>query len=206
MADVGVKLHDQFKSTSPDHGYQKVYNREGNNDDIVFDCDDILYVVNSIDIHKSSGIDYLPSFILKDCFLVLQDQLVYLFNQSIALGTFPDSWKTATVTPIPKSGDLNLVSNWRPISIIPLIGKMMENLCNTLLNNYLDVSNILVDEQHGFRKNRSTSLSIFNYVKFITENMNANKLVGSIYVDFARAFDSINHARLIEKLIDMGVP
>ena len=134
------------------------------------------------------------------------DQLVYLFNQSIVLGTFPDSWKIATVTPIPKSGDLNLVNNWLPILIIPLIGKMMERLCNTILNNYLDVNDILVDEQYGFRKNRSTSLSIFNYVKVITENMNVNKPLGSICVDFARAFDSINHARLIEKLTDMGIP
>ena len=63
-----------------------------------------------------------------------------------------------------------------------------------------------MDEQYGFRKNRSTGLSIFNYVKFITEKMNVNRLVGSIYVDFARAFDSINHARLIEKLTDMGIP
>ena len=82
----------------------------------------------------------------------------------------------------------------------------MEKLCNSILNNYLETNHILLDEQYGFRRNRSTALSIFNYVKFITENMNNNKVVGSIYVDFARAFDSINHARLVEKLIDMGVP
>ena len=87
-----------------------------------------------------------------------------------------------------------------------LIGKMMENLFNSALNGYLETNNILVDEQYGFRKNRSTSLSIFNYVKFISENLNFNRLVGAIYVDFARAFDSINHFRLIKKLTDMGVP
>ena len=163
-------------------------------------------MVKSIDVHKGSGIDYLPSFVLKDCFMVLLDQLEYLFNQSIALGTFPDSWKTATVTPIPKSGDLTLVGNWRPISIIPLIGKLMERLCNNILINYLELNNIFCDEQYGFRKHRSTGQSIFNYVKFITENMNSNKVVGSIYIDFARAFDSINHVRLIDKLTDIGIP
>ena len=82
----------------------------------------------------------------------------------------------------------------------------MESLCNNILNNYLETQNVLLEEQYGFRKNRSTSLSIFNYVKFITESMNNNKVVGSIYIDFARAFDSVNHGRLIEKLTDMGIP
>ena len=82
----------------------------------------------------------------------------------------------------------------------------MESLCNKRLNNFLEVNNILCDEQYGFRKNRSTGLSIFNYVKFISENMNMNNIVWSIYIDFARAFDSVNHVRLIEKLTDMGVP
>ena len=89
--------------------------------------------------------------------MVILDQLVYLFNQSISLGTFPESWKIATITPIPKTGDLSRVTNWRPISIIPLKGEMMESLCNSFLNNYLDVNNLICDEQYGFRKNRSTS-------------------------------------------------
>ena len=98
-----------------------------------------------------------------------------------------------------------MVNNWRPISIIPLIGKMMEKLCNNILNNYLNTMNILCDEQYGFRKSRSTSLAIVNYVKFLTDEVNKRNLVGSIYIDFARAFDLINHNRLIEKLTDMGV-
>ena len=206
IADIGVNLHAQFNQGPAINEFRNIYNLESSDEDIVFTHDDLLCVVNNIDVHKSSGIDYLPTFVLKDCFSVLLDQLVYLFNQSIALGIFPESWKIATVTPIPKSGDLNNVKNWRPISIIPLIGKMMESLCNTILNNHLEVYNILSDEQYGFRKRRSTGLAIFNYVKFITEEMNMQRLVGSIYVDFARAFDSINHVRLIEKLTDMGVP
>ena len=105
IADIGVNLYNQFVNSPRGQDYTKVYNGVGSVDDIIFDRDDILYVVNNINVHKSSGIDYLPTFVLKDCFSVLLDQLVYLFNQSIALGAFPDSWKTATITPIPKSGD-----------------------------------------------------------------------------------------------------
>ena len=181
-----------------------MYDIDCSEEDIVFTCGDILRVVNNIDIYKSSGIDFLPTFILKDCFMVILDQLVYLFNQSITLGTFSESWKIATITPIPKTGDLSQVTNWSPISIIPLIGKMMESLCNSFLNNYLDVNNLLCDEQHGFRKNRSTSMAIFNYIKFLCDEMNKHRLVGCIYVDFTGAFDSINHERLIEKLKDIA--
>ena len=200
LADVGEKLHEQFNEDTADNAYQNIYNLIGDNDDIIFTHDDVIACVHNIDVNKSSGIDFLPTFALKDCFEVLIVQLTYLFNQSIALGTFPDCWKVATITPIPKSGDLNLVKNWR------LIGKMMEKLCNNILNHYLDNMNILCDEQYGFPKGRSTSLAIFNYVKFITEEINRQNLVGSIYIDLACAFDSINHVRLIDKLTNMGVP
>ena len=122
---------------------------------------------------------------LKDCFNVLIEQLTYMFNQSITLGKFPDCWKLSTVTPIPKCGDLSSVGNWRPISIIPLVCKLMEKLCNDLLNNYFETVNILSDNQYGFRKGRSTGLAIFNYVKYITDEMNSRNMVGSIYIDFA---------------------
>ena len=110
----------------------------------------------------------------------------------------------ATITPIPKVGNTHLVNNWRPISIVPLIGKLMEKLCTNLLNKHLEINNILCDEQYGFRPKRSTSLAIFNYIKSITEEINRKKIVGAIYLDFDKAFDSINHDLLIHKLSDMG--
>ena len=82
----------------------------------------------------------------------------------------------------------------------------MEKICLKLLNSDLELNNILCDEQYGFRPKRSTSLAIFNYIKTITENINKKKIVGSIYLDFAKAFDSINHQILIMKLQDMGGP
>ena len=132
--------------------------------------------------------------------------MVYLFNQSIALGRFPDSWAIAAVTPIPKADTKDVVNDWRPISIIPLIGKMMEKLCTTILTRCLEDNGILCEEQYGFRQKRSTSLAIFNYVKCMTEEMNKKKMIVSIYIDFALALNFINHIRLISKLSDMGVP
>ena len=69
----------------------------------------------------------------------------------------------------------------------------MESLCVSILSTYLENNSILCNEQFGLRTNRSTGLAIFNYIKFMTEEINKHKMVGSIYLDFARAFDSLNH-------------
>ena len=124
----------------------------------------------------------------------------------MALGIFPNTWAIATVTPIPKSGNLHLTSNWRPISIIPLIGKLMEKLGNALITRHLERYDILCDEQYGFRPKRSTSIAIFIFLNNIITEINSRKIVGTIYLDFSKAFDSINHRRLKYKLQDMGIP
>ena len=175
-------------------------------EEIVFTVEDVIKLVKDIDIHKSSGIEYMPSFILKDVFEKIPLQLTYLFNQSMSLGMFPESWAVAIVTPIPKAGNPHLATNWRLISIIPLIGKLMEKMCNSLLMRHLEFHSLLCDEQYGFRPKRSTSNAIFNFLKNIIDEINNRKIVGAIYLDFSKAFDSINHTRLQNKLKDMGLP
>ena len=205
FADIGERLHNQFKDTVLLDTFDDVYDIHTADDEGEFTVDDILSVVKNVNIYKSSGVEYIPTFVLKDCFEVIGPQITYMFNQSLLLGIFPESWSVATITPIPKSGNKCFVNNWRPISIIPIVGKILEKLCVKLLNNHLDINNILCDEQYGFRPKRSTSLAIFTYIKNITEEINKRKLVGSIYLDFAKAFDSINHPILLTKLKNMGV-
>ena len=149
-----------------------MYNIISIDDETIFDIADVIKLIKNIDVHKSSGIEYLPSFILKDVFEVIPAQRTHLFNKSMALGIFPDSWAIGTVTPIPKSGNLHLATSWRPISIIPLIGKLMEKLCNSLLMKHLELHDILCEEQYGFRAKRSTSTAIFTYLnKIITRKL-----------------------------------
>ena len=110
---------------------------------------------------------------------------------------FPEACSIATITPITKSGNKCFVNNWPTISLLPLIGKMMERLCTQLLNNHLINHNIVCEEQYGSRPEKSTSFAIFNYIKNITvEDINQRKIVGALYLDFAKAFNSINHQLL----------
>ena len=85
---------------------------------------EVEMLIRKINISKSSGIELLSSKLLKDSFLVLSDKLTYLFNFSIQSSLFPDQWKKALVIPIPKPGDLKKVENYRPISLLPLPGKI----------------------------------------------------------------------------------
>ena len=126
FAGVGKKLFSQFHKDAQLNDHVYMYGIESSADEIIFSIEDVQKIVKEIDIHKGSGIDYIPSFILKDVFEVTTSQLVYLFNKSMSSGIFPDSWAIATITPIPKTGNKHIANNWRPISIIPLIGKMME--------------------------------------------------------------------------------
>ena len=206
FADIGKKLHSQFNIDMLQNNYVPMYNIENSEEEIVFDVGNVAKLVKDIDVNKGSGIEYIPSFILKDVFEIITPQLTYLFNQSITLGIFPDSWAIATVTPIPKTGNKHIANNWRPISIIPLIGKLMEKLCNSLLLTHLETYDILCDEQYGFRPKRSTSIAIFNFLTNIINEINNRKIVGTIYLDFSKAFDSINHRLLLDKLKDMGIP
>ena len=195
-------LRNSFEGFSEDFTILKFDTAE---DEVDFTVEDILSIVKTINVHKSSGIDYVPTFLFKDCFDVLGPQLTYMFNQSLRMGIFPPSWSVATITPTPKSGNKCFVNNWRPISIITLVGKLLEKLCVKLVNNHLEINNILCDKQYGFRPKKSTRLAIFTYVKNITEEINKKELVGSIYLDFAKAFDSINHSILLAKLENMGI-
>ena len=111
----------------------------------------------------------------------------------------------AKVTPIPKGGDLRNVKNWRPISVLPLPGRLMEKICTKFILNELTVNNILSDFQFGFRKGLLTSHAIFHFVRQIAEGINNEKLTAAVYLDFARAFDSVIYIILESKLRCVGI-
>ena len=128
-----------------------------------------------------------------------------MMNQSIKTGIFPSKWASATITPIPKCGELSNVKNWRPISILPLPGKILVQICSKLLIGELEEKLILSKNQFCFRRGLSTSHAIFHFVKQITDGINNKEITLATYLDFARAFDSVNFSILHEKLKDMGL-
>ena len=203
LVSIGENLEKEFSTviTNPSTFYLK----DSIDSNYTITKEDIIGCLKEIDSSKGSGIDFIPTFIIKDAFNIIPNIIAHLMNQSLKTGIFPAAWSLATVTPIPKGGDPCLVKNWRPISILPLPGKILEKICCRFLLMELNQKNILSPYQFGFRAGRSTSHAIFYYVKNIIDGINSKKVTTSVYLDFARAFDSVYFDILLSKLKDMGI-
>ena len=157
-------------------------------------------IIKKINISKSSGITFISSRILRDSFQELIDKLVYLFNFSIKTTIFPDQWKKALVIPIPKSGDPHKIDNYRPISLLPLPGKILEKIVHTQLSSHLEQNELLSNSQFGFRKQRSTAHAISQLLNQIYTNINRSVATIAVYIDFSKALNCVQHATLLNKL------
>ena len=105
-----------------------------------------------IETAKSSGFSDISTKVFKDAFIVIIPQLVYLFNLSFDTGIFPDSWKVATVIPLYKGGDKSNVGNFRPVSLLPIPGKLLEKIAHNKLSTFLNNHGVISDKQGGFWK------------------------------------------------------
>ena len=162
--------------------------------------DDLLKEVKNIAIFKSSGLVDIPSYVLKMCFVELIDKLIIIMNKSLFNGYFPIKWRKAIIVPIPKIPLPLEIGDLRPIALTPLPGKILERFVHMQLLSHLDQYDILTEFQNGFRKNHSTIDTIFRYTTDLQLNKNNNLNTISLYVDFKKAFDTVNHKLLLNKL------
>ena len=126
---------------------------------------EVYKVMNQISIFKASDVEGLSTRVLKDAFLSLTDEFTIMFNLSITSGIFPDEWKVATVIQLQKDGNKDDVNNLRPISLLPLPGKLLGKLVHSQLSAYLENNTLLNDCQGGFRHGIST----INKMIYVTE-------------------------------------
>ena len=132
-------------------------------------------------------------------------QFTWLINMSIRLAQVSTEWKKAKISLIPKDGNLTDTNNFRPLAILPVVSKIMEHIivqAQTMM--YLEEKNILDVNQGGFRKNNSTTSTTINMLDEIYTNINNHQLTYAIFIDFRKAFDSINHEILLKKLSKLG--
>lgn len=196
--------------------FKKIYRNINTSDNFNFDIkydinlsnieisyNSVLEGLITINPNKGPGPDGLPNIFLKNCAATLAEPLSFIFNQSISRGIFPEVWKESYITPVFKSGNRSDVSNYRQISIQSSIPKLFEKLIIPTVNE--SFKNIIVDNQHGFFCNRSTTTNLFAYINHILTSMDQNLEVHSIYTDFQKAFDLVDHQVLIVKLRSYGV-
>ena len=170
---------------------------------LTVDSEDIVNALSSLKDSSSPGPDYIPALFIKQCSKTLQHSLQILFNYSLSDSIVPCIWKSAFITPIFKSGDKHNISNYRPISIISCIPKMLDSIVTSKLSTILAPR--IVETQHGFLKARSTVSNLLIYTDYISEALDKLRQVDAVYLDFAKAFDSVSHNKLLSKLTSFGI-
>ena len=157
-------------------------------------------VIKSSNIKKATGYDGISMRLIKDNMLTLSPVITHMINLVVRTSRFPDSQKIARVRPLHKKGEKSNPNNYRPISILTSLSKITEKVLATQLRFYLENNDILIDSQYGFREKRSTSLAISKLMEQLYSNFNDSQITQGIFLDFSKAFDTIDHQILIEKL------
>jgi ribonucleases P/MRP protein subunit RPP40 len=165
-----------------------------------FSSEDIVTIVKSISSKKAPGPDNVHIKLLKLAPVEISHYLKVIFDKSLELGVVPDAWKTANIVPIPKKGLSSDPAMYRPISLTSLCCKILEKLITNDIMSYLTSNNILHPLQHGFRNQHSCETQLLNLLHELSEHLDCGRQVDLIFLDFAKAFDTVPHKRLLLKL------
>ena len=160
----------------------------------------VRHELSNLKSSKATGLDKISAKLLKDASSVIAKPITYLINLTISSGEIPSQWKEAKVTPIFKAGKKDDENNYRPISVLPLVSKVMERAVQVQLLAFFDVNKVLSVYQSGFRKKHSTETAVVHLVDHILEHMDKKQLTGAVFIDLKKAFDLVDHKCLLHKL------
>ena len=170
---------------------------------LVFTEAEVYNALIHLDPTKATGIDGIGPKILKYCAMSLFRPLCYLFNLSLSSGTVPSEWKIHLITPVYKSADRSCINNYRPISLLCNISKVLESLIHDKIIPH--VSTLISPYQFGFLSGRSTVQQLLLFLHHIFDAVSCGHQTDAIYLDLCKAFDSVSHGKLLSKLKEFGI-
>ena len=154
---------------------------------------------------SSAGYDGIRTSLLKESLNYIDGILCYLCNLSIQEGVFPNKLKTANVIPLFKSEDSELFNNYRPVSILCTLSKIFEKVMYSRIIDFLNKYKFFVKSQFGFRKDHSTYMPLLVLIDEIINALDSGEVAVGVFLDFSKAFDTVNHKILLEKLYHYGI-
>lgn len=166
---------------------------------------EVRNIIVDLRTNAAAGWDEISAGILKAHADKIVPPLTYVCNLALAGGSFPKAFKKSIVHPIFKSGDRNCLCNYRPIAVLSTFSKILERIMNGRLVDFLEANNLLAPSQYGFRTGKSTADAVHDLTNYIVTNMDKGDKVLGIFLDIAKAFDTVSVPILIRKLEDVGV-
>ena len=165
----------------------------------------VFTLLSALDVRKSVGPDGISARFLKEVAGVVAEPLSRLFNQSLQSGVFPDEWKRCNVTPVHKGGAADNPSNFQPISVVPVVAKVLEKIVAAQLNAHLEEHKLLNSHQCAYRQKKSTEQLLMVAVDSVAQAIDHHMSVCVAFLDLRKAFDSLDHHILLNRLKFLGV-
>ena len=162
--------------------------------------EEISNIIISLNARKTTGPNSIPNYILKEFKEELKKPLTIMTNTSFITGQFPTKGKEAHIIPSYKKGDKSECSNYRPITLLPNISKIFEKVTYTRLYNLLEKYICLYKKQFGFRNSHSTNHALISIKEKFRESLDNNKYSCGVFLDFQKAFNTVNHDIFLKKL------
>ena len=202
--NMNAKLYSSTLNGKNDENHPQYLRNRVMNSMFLTDCDEneVDAIIQNLETGKASDISIL---VLKKCSKYISGHLSGFFNNFMSNGIFPGLLKTGKITPIYKKGDRQDFGNYRPISTLPLFGKILEKIIYNRLYSFLTTINAIYEKQFGFRKQHSPNHAInFSINKVLSEIEQKNHVIG-VFLDLSKAFDTIDHQKLLTKLDHYGI-
>ena len=161
--------------------------------------------LDKLNISKAGGPDGIHARILQECSEYLSVALEIIYNKSLESGNLPKQWKEANVKPLYKKGKKQLTQNYRPVSLTSVCCKVLEKIIRNNIVKHLESLGVITNDQHGFREGRSCNTQLLEIMEIWTSLIDKGIPWDCAYLDFAKAFDSVPHQRLIKKIESYGI-
>lgn len=208
FANVGKQLAEKFKSDhdTMDIDYSTESSKRCNSFALIeTDEQEVETIIKSLKTECSIGWDDISTQVIKQNMKHLIAPITHICNLSFKTAVFPKALKKSVILPIYKNGDKSSVTNYRPISILPVLSKILERLMNNRLVKYLEKYDLLASNQYGFRRGRSTSDAVSNLNDYIVKALDQGEKCLAIFLDLSKAFDTVSVPLLLQKLERLGV-